>query len=189
MAYTTQALIEAKLGTSLTSGQQTYFDDVLDAAIDEYIDRMTNTQFGNVSPTDIYVSGEDEELLIVPTLHTITTVTSLNDDGTDNETITGYVAVPRGSADVYALRKTTGTWSDGLENYKINAIIGYTDIPDDIQVVATELAINDIMANTSGAKSEKVGDWSITFGDNGKQQLSVSSMTILNNYRRLTKDI
>jgi hypothetical protein len=189
--YTTQSNIESKLGTNLTDEQASYFSGVLDNMIDTFINNETETQFGSQTPTSIYVSGERSFMLTIPTMHEITEVKKLNSDGSDNvslESGTDYLEYPRAGVDRYALRRLNGLWADGIENYKITGNLGYNDIPADIVHVATEIAINVLNESNNNYRSEKVGDWAVTYSDVSKS-LSPESQTILASYRRLSEDI
>lgn len=189
--YTTQTNIEAKLGSSLSTSQAAYFADVLDDMIDTFINNETETQFGSQTPTSIYASGECSKMLTIPTMHIITEVKSLNDDGSDDTVLvsgTDYLEYPQAGVDRYALRRLNDVWDEGIENYKITGNYGYNDIPADIVHVATEIAVNILTADTNNYKSERVGDWSVTYNSVAKE-LSVESQNILANYRRLSRDI
>jgi len=189
--YTTQTNIEDKLGASLSTHQTSYFNNVLDDMIDTFINNETETLFGSQTATTIYASGEDTSMLVLPTCHLITAVVKLNDDGSEADTLasgTDYLAYPAQGVDKYALKKITGTWDEGVENYKISANYGYNDIPADIVHVATEIAVNILTMDTNNYKSEKVGDWAVTYNDMAKQ-LTPEAQNILANYRRLSRDI
>lgn len=189
MAYTTTSDVQYKLKATLTSDQQNYFDNVVDPFVDAYINRFTETQFGSVAATTVYVSGDGGSNLIIPTMHTITQVDKVENDGT-TETVASsdYYTYPRGATNVYAIRKINGSWSDGFENYKISGVLGHSGIPNDIVGVATEIAVNMIQENINNYKSEKVGDWSVTYAEVEKD-LTPASMKILSSYKRLSRGI
>lgn len=189
MAYTTTANIESKLGAALTTEQVAYFTNVLSGGIDAYINQKTQTMFASVDTTNVYVSGDGSSVLVIPTMNTITAVVRIS--GADDESVittSDYVTYPRGEDDKYALRSKSGFWSEGFENYKITGKLGYKKIPEDIIYVATELAVNGLNANTNNYKSEKVGDWSVTYADADKF-LSSESLGILASYRRLSRSM
>lgn len=174
----------------MTDDEVNYFANVLDGSIDAYINQQTETVFGGTAPTDIYFDGNDNKLIIIPTMHDITSVTHYNDDGTLDTVIDSakYIVYPSGENDKYALRMYTDTWDAGMDNYKVTGVLGYTDIPPDITLVATELAVNILSANLNNYKSERVGDWAVTYADM-HESLTADSLAILANYRRLSRDI
>lgn len=187
MAYTTIELVQQTLGRSLTADEQAYFTGTLAAAIDAYIDKKTDTTFGGDTETDVYVSGCDTSMLIIPTMNSIT---QLKIDGNTIPS-TEYVQFPQGSSETFSLRKKSGVWEKGIENYSVTGKLGYAEVPTDIKAVATELAANYFtgqQASISGAKSEKVGDWSITYLDSEKA-LSERSSYVLADYMRLSRRI
>lgn len=189
MAYTTQENIEDKLEAALSQDQADYFTNVLSPAIDAFINQQTETQFGSDTAANVYVNGECSSILVIPTMHTITDLVKVEDDGTETTISTDdYVTYPQGEADKYAIRSRTGTWDEGFENYKVSGKLGYTAIPADITLVATELAVNALNENVGNYKSERVGDWAVTYADTAKT-LSSDSQQILANYRRLSRSI
>jgi hypothetical protein len=187
MSYVNQTDVEALSG-SLSSEQADYLNGALGAAIDSYINRITDTKFGDTTTTDVYVDGNGTANLIIPTMHTITAVTHIDDDGTEDVVdAADWFAYPRGETDKYAIRSLNGEWDDGFQNYKVSGILGFSAIPADISLVATELAVNGL-TTTNNYKSERVGDWSVTYSDM-EQALSSDSQAILNSYRRLSRGV
>lgn len=188
MAYTTQANVEAKVGT-LSAEQITYLNTVLIPAIDAYINKETGTVFGSTESVEIYVSGNDSEMLNIPTMHDITEVSIV--DGSTETTVPSvdYVAYPRSADDKYAIQSLSESWEEGFDNYKITGELGLKTVPADIKMIATEMAVNSLsMANNQNVKSESVGDWSVTYREN-QQIISVESKSVLANYRRISRSI
>lgn len=185
--YTTQAHIEAKLGTSLSASQVTFFNNVLDSAIDVFVNTQTGTQFGATVAGDVYVDGSGTSEMTIPTMHTITAVAEIDEDDVE-EVVTDYLLFPRGKDDKFSVRHKSGTWEENIENYKISGILGHKTVPGDITLVATELAVNALNENNNNYKSESVGDWSVTYAEMEKT-LSRESKEILNGYKRLSRGI
>lgn len=185
MAYVTKADIEAALGTTLTAEQTTYFESVISPGIDAYIDKETETSFGGTIPQVVYVSGNGSSLLIIPTMHTITGVTKLDDSTV--VPISEYTLIKANSDDVYAIKHKNATWDDDIMNYTVSGIPGHKAVPADIKMVATELALASLSnQSVNGYKSEKVGDWSVTYGDS---ETSTRSISTLHSYRRLSRSL
>ena len=185
MAYTTIEQVTSAMG-SLTDEQTAYFSSTLDAAIDKYINKETETYFGETASTTAYASGDGTSTLIIPTMHTITAVKDESGNVVPAET---YYAYPRHSYEKYAIMGQN--WSEGVENYRIEGIMGYKTVPADIISVATELAVNKLSgltASTKGYKSEKTGDWSATYLD-GEKNLSTNSLSTLSGYLRLSRSM
>lgn len=187
--YTTQANVEAKLGTTLTDDQASYFINVLSPAIDRYIERETGMIYGSTTAVSVYVDGTGTGTLIIPTMNTITAVARVNTDGTEEAiSVDDYSTYPRGDTDKYALRHLNGTWEEGIENYKVTGKSGASTVPADIVMVATELAINALNESNTNYKSESVGDWSATYAETNKS-ISDESRNILLSKRRLSRSI
>jgi len=187
MAYTTVTNIANKIGKTLTTAQTDYLNDVAIPAIERYIDQQTYTTFEKTTPTDTYVSGDGSSILVIPTMHNITAV-SVFDEGDTETSVADYSKYPRGGADSYALRATNGKWNEGFENYKVTGVLGYTSVPDDIVMVATELAVDALGSNDSAYKSEKVGDWAVTYKDD-TSALTDESRSVLASYKRLSRSV
>jgi hypothetical protein len=118
-------------------------------------------------------------------MHDITEVVKLaNDDTEEAVDEADYYQYPRGLDDVYALKHKNGQWADGA-TYKITGQLGHKNVPADIVILATELAADQINLNINNYKSEKVGDWSVTYSDTA-HTLSSSAQNTLANYRRIS---
>lgn len=188
--YTNATNLEGRLGTTLTSSQSTYYNSTLGVAIDKYIDKYTETTFDSDNIITVYVDGTDTKSLVLPTMHDITAISLVADDGTETALLgTDYVLFPRGSDNKYAVRRLTGKWTIGIENYKITGKLGFKGVPEDITLVATELAANNLLStNNTGISSERVGDWSVTYSNMDKG-LSDNSKDILSKYNRLSRNM
>lgn len=188
--YTTSADLSAALQRSLTATETEYFDSVLDAYIDEYINQATGTSFGLTNSDSVYVTAPDNvnEMLVIPTMHDISAVVKVNnDDSEEAVSVDDYYTYPRGKDNKYALVNKNGQW-ESEATYKITGELGYKQIPADIVLVATEIAKNALLENVNNYKSEKVGDWSVTYSDVANS-LSGNSLLTLNRYRRISRSI
>ena len=189
MAYITQADVEAKLGTTLTEDQASYLEDTLIPSIASYIDYEAGTFFDNDTTTDEYVDGNGSNMLIVPTMWSVESVYSIDSDDTETELdASTYTVYPR-SGPVYAVRRKNGTWDDGFENYKVVGKLGYEGLPSVVKNIALEMAVNELTADTNNYKSERVGDWSVTYGDTAKAPVSSNSLLLLQGYRRISRSV
>lgn len=187
--YTTIQNIQARTGNTLSAGESTYFTNVLSAAIDDYINRETGTTFGSVDALDVYVSGDDSAFLSIPTMYDITAVSHVDDNDVETGiSVDEYKTYPRDETSKYAIRRLSGEWEEGFDNYKVTGKLGYQEVPDEIVMVATELASNGIGTINQSVKSEKVGDWSATYAEFDKT-LSNDSRAILSSYRRLSRSM
>jgi hypothetical protein len=181
--YTDLATIEARLGRLLTYDEAVYFSDVLNGAIKRLIDEKTETTFGSDEVIDVYVDGDNTSVLNIPTMHDITEV----NDADGNE-VTEYLEYPKAKNHTMALRLKSGLWAEGVENYRVTGKYGYGEVPADVKMASTDLAVSTFTEALNNYKSEKVGDWSVTY-DTVKKQLSPEIDAVLNKYKRLSRSI
>lgn len=188
--YTTAVNAANRLQIELSPEQTAYFNDVMDKAIDEYIDGETRTTFGGTEVTTVYVDGSCTNMLVIPTMHDITQIQKLARDDSVEETLdtSDYLLYPSGDPDTYAIRLRSGIFTEGFENYAITGVLGHRDVPEDIMMVATELAANGINQNISNIKRERVGDWDVIYKD-ADTELSLDSTSTLARYKRLSRSI
>lgn len=186
MAYTTQANVEAITGT-LSAEQATYFSSVLLPGVEAFIDKETETSFGSSTVVQVFVSGTDGDFLIIPTMHDITAVHNMETD--EAVSSSEYTLIPQGGDNKEAVYHKNAGWSDGIENYRITGEAGYKEVPADITLVATEMAASGLSsAGIHGYKSERVGDWAVTYAD-VTSYASPKLLSILRSYRRLARSI
>lgn len=182
--YTNQSLIEAKLGSALSASQVAYLAALL-PAIDAYINSQTGVSFGSSEDTVFYVTGTGTSTLIIPTIDAITSVYRVETDGTETLVDSSeYRPYPRTSP-IYAIKNINADWEEDID-YKITA--SEVAVPQQLALVATELAINFLNDSSNNYKSEKVGDWSVTYSDVAKS-MSGDAERILGTYQRLSRSI
>lgn len=185
MAYTTQVNVETALGRTLEAAEVTYFTGVLLPSIENYINTETGTIFGTTADTEIYVSGDGTDRLVIPTMHSITSV-----EKDDTVLSTDYWQSYPATAPYLALTHKTGTWEEGIDNYTVTGKLGYASVPGDITAIATELAVNYFSSkrDTTGAavKSERVGDYSVTYATSSTSE---GSLMTIQGYKRLSRSI
>jgi len=195
--YTSQEAIEARLGRSLTAPEVTYLSTLL-PAIDAYINSVTGTTFLPPDPDDdieIYETADCSSTLVIPTMRTITSVAISSGFVDDFVTLDSseYRKYPR-SGPILALQKS-GSWGDSDTTVRITGKLGYATVPADIASIAASLAVSDINANINNYKSERVGEWAVTYSnesdsnETGIGGISASSLSILNSYQRLSRSI
>lgn len=186
--YVTEANITSKLGRSLTADESSYFLSVLSPSIDAYINEATGTSFGSTTVVNVYVEGDDGNYLVIPTMHDITALARVDTDGSEEAIpVDDYRTYPFHADNKLAIKHLNGEWDSDVE-YKITGQMGYKTVPADITAIATELAVNQINSTYNNYKSEKVGDWSVTYADNA-QFLSSASIGMLDRYKRLSRGI
>jgi len=135
----------------------------------------------NAGTATISLDGSGTDCLVLPQrpVNTVGTVT-LSSSGT----ITDWMA----TADGRLLRGTAGcyprpTWPEGRQNVSITYSYGYeaVDLPRDVRAVALQVAARMIVQGV--AKSEAVGDVSVTYAANAGD-LTANELRILKKYRK-----
>lgn len=229
MAYTTQAQVESILQRSLTALEVTYFTQLL-PAIEAFINEQTGTTFGPLSPDNdvtIYENGQDDYnnhswpnryydrsdsysdngTLVIPTMRSVTSVATST--GFPDNFVTldpnSWVVWPR-SGPILALKRG-GSWGDGDTTIRIVGKLGYPTVPADIEAIAAAMAASAVIVSTNSLassgglyKSEKVGEWQVTYGgtdsssssgssSNGAPSISSEAMATLSGYKRLSRSI
>lgn len=149
MGYTNRSLVEAQLKRTMTDNEMALFT-VADTAIKLWIDTKLGSAFDEVSASSRYYDGGVESLDIDPCT-AITEVMAVNDDGSDSYEYTAndeYVAEPLNETVKRELRKRVGCFPSGKRRIKLTAKFSeyVDDIPEDIQIVATRIAV--AMLNT-----------------------------------------
>ena len=203
--YTNQAAIEARLGRSLTSSEVTYLTTLL-PAIDAYINSVTGTTFLPPSPDNdvtIYEQADCSSTLIIPTMRSVTSVAVSSGFTDDFQALpnTEWRTYPR-TAPILALERN-GDWGDSDTTVRIIGKLGYLTPPADIMSIAGDLAVSGIVAssvnttNSGNLKSERVGEWQVTYSDasatansaSGINSISSTSLATLQGYNRLSRSI
>ena len=201
--YTSQAAIEARIGRSLTASEITYLTQLL-PSIDAYINSQTGTSFLPPDPDNdviIYEEAECSSTLVIPTMRSVTQVRTSSGFTDDFQVLAAdqWRKYPRTGA-ILALKKN-GTWGEGV-TVEITGKLGYATVPADVASIAADLAVSAIIAssvasgNSGNYKSERVGDWQVTYADAGSSSsnsgiasISASSLNTLHGYNRLSRSI
>ncbi len=198
-AYTTKALVEAFLGETITPSLSAYI-----LAVQLYIEAITGRNFkaDSTASARLY-DGNDEQELGIDDCVSITKVEVGNDAYGDSFTevlATGtdkYFTLPNNASVLgypfnrLALRERT--FLQGIQNQRVTAKWGYSSaVPEDISWVATFLVASlykqGITQNVGGIKSEKIGEYSVAFGEGGSGANSGSDWekanVILDTYKK-----
>ncbi len=133
-------------------------------AVTDYIESYCGRRFKDTTYTDEYYDGDGETDLILKQFPITDTaeisITFVSDDvetAVDNDDLEFY----NDEGMIYYPR-----WPRGRKNIKITYSAGYATIPADLAQACIELvATIHNRRKTGGAKSESIGDYSITYGD------------------------
>ncbi|MEA3464202.1 MAG: hypothetical protein U9R14_03985, partial [Patescibacteria group bacterium] len=174
--YTTKAKVAEFLNETISI---TLEDIIL--AVEKFIDEYTGRNFiADTEATVRYFNGDSSQNLIIDDCIDVTKVevgnnsygdsySEINESGTDR-----YYTLPiNNKAEFVPIRKIhlrARTWAEGIGNHKITAKWGFSETcPADISKAASILAAGIYKYGRSGSmggiKSEKIGDYNISFAD------------------------
>lgn len=156
MSYTDKEKIEAQLGTSLSSSQETALPYLL-GWIDATINSLLGGSYGQVDPSVRTYEGGYQTLAIDP-VSNVTSVTIVDDEGDITHTyeLTDYILEPINSETKTYIRKRYGVFPCGNVNIQIAGDFTLGDnAPDDIVYVATYMACKLFTIETAGNIEEE----------------------------------
>jgi len=194
MSYTTQAKVEQYLNTDL-SAVSSEVDNWI-ASVKAWIDNCCGKTFEASSATRYYDGNGKQRILIDPFVGN-PTVTLLELDGTDHLALTegpaeDYITYPLNETEKneLALVSTANILSflKGKRRVKVIADFGYSSsVPADVELIATKLvgSIAEKRIKGGPSKSEKLGDYSITYKDIDEEADALGVFSILDLYREI----
>jgi len=195
--YTTEEKIEAMLGVAITDGAVARYIE----AAEKLIDKLTGRNFiaDSVAVARDFDGTGKQEMYIDDCIE-ITKVELGNDAYGDNYTeisaggSNGYYLHPVNykveELPIRAIHLRSNVWLNGLSNNKITAKWGYSEsVPADIEFIATVLAAGMYQfykkSGFKGAKSEKIGNYSVSYkNDNGWSDYNLS-IELIEQYKKL----
>jgi len=195
--YTSEEQIETFLNEDIDAGKA---DDAILAA-EKYIDNITGKDFkASDTVSERKISGNGNQTMVIPECVEITKVEVGEDFYGDSKTeiseggASGYILLPTEYEDneipINEIWLRGRVWTKGLQNCLITAKWGFSiDPPDDIVFVATFLAASIYKqgrsGNIGGVKSERIGEYSISFSAGSDLVDFNKAQIILNSYKSL----
>lgn len=173
---------------------QNYIKRNIDAAFDTqlnaYIEAMSRFADGYCSCTLVAETettrkydGNGDSVLEIDGAYDITAVT------VDGATVTP-LKYPANSERTTSLELMYDTFSRGRQNVHVTATFGrFTELPADLKFAVTVLVagvVNRIDKQTDSIKSEKVGEYQVTYKDEKERADYTQAMNILKMYRPIT---
>lgn len=195
MAYATQASVEAVLGRSLTTSEETGLTALL-AAVDAYINGQTGTSWTTPTQAKRYYDVEKSRILDVDAFTVADdkpfTVKYVDADENVVSTVdeSDYEARPRNESVKNWIHRRSAPWGHGcpsnVTSIEVEAYFGAGDVPADIAYVASWLAAQQIGSTQSlSLKSESIEGYSRTFADVTKTDQGSFVTTTLERYREI----
>lgn len=186
MSYTSKTQIENYLLKDIDASFDSQITDWINS-VEQYIDNITDRTFEadmNAS-TRLFMGGKRQKLIIDDCIEI--TKAEIGDEYGDSFTeTTDYVALPLNTLPKTSIGLKDKNWGVGI--HRITAKWGYSEnAPDDITFAATILAAGIVNAQTntgSKVKSEKIGNYSITYTDQKGLADFDRALEILQMYKR-----
>jgi len=182
MLYTDKTAVQNYVLTNIDASFNAQVTEWI-TAMSRFMDRYTGrTLVEDTADTRVF-DGNGERELVIDEVCDITAVT------VGGTTITPY-EYPANSAAKYRLELDTDVFTRGKQNVAVTGHFGhYTALPDDIKFACTVLVAGIVQNSNNqdaGVKSEKVGQYSVTYHDEGQRADFKRAMTILDLHKRLS---
>jgi hypothetical protein len=179
MNYTDKSAVQSYLLTNIDIS----FDAQLTAwitAMSRFMDKYTGRTLVEETATTRTYDGNGLDDLKIDDVNDLGAVT------VDGVTITAY-AYPSNSVRKYLLKRYGDTFTVGMQNVSVTGKFGYfTALPEDIKYACTVLVagiVNQSNKQTDGVRSEKVGEYQVTYKDEKERADYARAMQILDGYK------
>ena len=181
--YTTILQIENYLLIDVIDGFEYQINDWI-AMMENYIDDKTGRNFKADGTSSIRKYDGDKKYLLF-----IDDCVEIEEVKVDDSAITDYKKYPANKLPTTWLKRKNNVFSEGNQNIEVKAKWGYSvEPPDDIVFAATVLVagiINFSLSAEGEVKSEKVGDYSVTYKDKKEVTDFDRAKEILNRYQKI----
>ena len=196
-AYTDETKLETYLNKTITDGDA---DDAINGAVD-LIDQLTDRNFiADTTATYRRYDGNDGENLLIDECVEVTEVKlGLTLYGDSTETLTanvsnGYYVLPRDYSErgkpITEIHLRGRGWTLGTGNHQIKAKWGYSaSVPAAIELATTILAAGIYNSHRGGVgnkKSEKIGNYAVTYTDESGWTDFEKAKDIVQQYRKIS---
>lgn len=199
--YTSKEKVENYLLQDIDAGFSAQINDWIES-VERYIDQYTNRNFiADASASPRSYDGNSRQALMIDDCIAVTEVKVGNDQWGDSQSVVGntggdrYYTLPTNNvADKVPINKIglrTRIFTAGHANHTITAKWGYSEnVPKDIEFAATVLVagiVNHSQGKTTNdsVKSEKIGEYSVTYADEKGFADAEMAKKILDSYMRI----
>lgn len=197
--YTTEEIVENYVLQDIDESFSTQIDSWIEG-VENHIDLITGRNFIADSEASARVyDGDGEHTLLIDDCISIATVEVGEDDygGTfteiDSTGSNRYFTEPANASalgqPVHAVILQHRPWTNGKQNNRITAKWGYSEsVPADIQFAATVLVAGIINAQRKDTKeiaSERIGNYSVTYGSDKEKNDFLQAKEILERYTKI----
>lgn len=179
MNYTTKSEVQNYLKRNIDAGFDTQLTTYIEA-MSRFADTFCGCILVEETPTTRKYDGNGSNELYIDGVHDITEVTA------DDAVITP-IFYPANKPRKTSMVLTTSVFPSGYQNIEVTGKFGrFTSLPADLKFAVTVLVagiMNQVDKQTDGVKSEKVGEYQVTYADNGQRADHERAMAILKSYR------
>lgn len=188
--YTTIAKVEAYTLKDITAtfeDEVTVWIEAMSRYADEYCNR-TLVQSDESDPSETkYYDGEGKTHLSIDDCQSITSVALGDSYGENFSAVTDYVKYPA-VAPHRALILKSGVFTGGIQNVKVIGTFGYfATAPEDLVWAVTVLVggiMNSQRPGPQDKKSERIGNYQVTYTDDKGKRDYDRAMAILDSYKK-----
>ncbi len=178
-AYTEKNAVQTYLLTNIDVTFDTQLSEWI-RAMSQYIDEQVGYPVFTDEETTRLYDGNGELRQLISPVHTITEVTL------DDEVITP-VKAPYNNPVKRELIFSDSYFTQGTANLAVTGIHSLkAELPDVIKTACTILVagiVNQSNNQTEGVKSEKIGNYSVTYADEEEQKMYKWAMAVIASYR------
>lgn len=180
MNYTTKSEVQNYLKRNIDTGFDTQLTTYIEA-MSQFADNFVGCTLVDATPSTRKYDGSGETSLLIDDCHTITEITV---DGAS--VLTDVVQYPANQPRKNTLKLPYTGFPEGNQNVEVTGVFArFTSLPAELKYAVTVLVagiVNQVDNQTDGVKSEKVGEYQVTYTD-GERKDYERAMAILKSYR------
>ena len=182
MVYTDKTAVQNYTLTNINVSMDTQLTEWIEG-MSRFMDNYCGITLVGEAPAVARVyDGTGEAELKIDSAYSITTVT------VDGTAVTP-LKYPANSPRTYLLKLADGTFTVGMQNVAVTGIFArLVALPADLKFACTVLVagiVNQSNKQTDGIKSEKVGEYQVTYKDEKERADYTRAMQILDSYKKV----
>jgi hypothetical protein len=182
MPYTDKTAVQNYTLTNIEAGFDTQLTEWINA-MSRFADQYCGVTLVSETETTRLYDGEGTDELKIDSVYDIDTVT------TTGGVVLSPLFYPANSDRKYLLRLQYDYFPVGMQNVAVTGVFArFKELPADIKFAVTVLVagiVNQSNKQTDGIKSEKVGEYQVTYKDEKERADYARAMSILDSYRKI----
>jgi len=183
--YTTEAQIEDYLERDLNSHEVGMIVTAI-PAVDHLVDTICGRTFENTTAATRYYDGNGKRELFINDFSSVTSIAYIDEDSVVTVTLEEneeYELYPLNADYKNSIVLRGGTWSKGIKNIKVVGNLGFTSIPEAIQMAATMIVANLIDSYAQNLKSRSIEGYSEVYTNILTENPQIQSL--LSSYKKV----